>query len=212
MSEKKTGKFIVFEGIDGSGKSTQIQLLAQRMEAMGQPHYATREPSDGTVGKWIRRILTGEFKMDNRAIAPLFVSDRLDHLTNGENGLCDLIQNGTTVLCDRYYFSSYAYHSVDMPMDWVVTANSICAQLLRPTATIFVDLTPEQAMDRIGRGRDGTELFENLERLAQTRDKYFEAFEKLKDEETVIIVDGNQDVDSLSQEIWRLVRPLLDEG
>ncbi len=206
-----SGKFIVFEGIDGSGKSTQIALLAQRLAEQGHSIYATREPSDGTVGKMIRQILGGDIKMDNRAIAPLFVSDRLDHLLNQQNGLCKLIAEGTTVLCDRYYFSSYAYHSVDMAMDWVIGANSICAHLLRPTATIFIDLTPEVAMERITAGREGTELFETQERLTQTREKYFEAFQKLEGEETVLIVDGNQSIEDLAEEIWNQVKNnLLD--
>lgn len=206
-----SGTFIVFEGIDGSGKSTQIDLLAQRLTQLGHHIYTTREPSDGTVGKMIRQILGGDIKMDNRAIAPLFVSDRLDHLLNEENGLCKLVEVGETVLCDRYYFSSYAYHSVDMAMDWVIGANSIAAQLLRPTATIFIDITPEIAMERITAGREGTELFETHERLTQTREKYFEAFQKLSDSERVIIVDGNQSIEALAEEIWNQVsNNLLD--
>lgn len=210
MDTTKPGKFIVFEGIDGSGKSTQIERLAQRLEGLGCPHTVTREPTDGTVGRLIRQVLTGQIQMDNRAIAPLFVSDRLDHLTGKRDGLCAAIAAGTTVLCDRYYFSSYAYHSVDMPMEWVIGANSVCAQLLRPTVTIFIDLTPEVAMERIHSGREGTELFETQERLTQTREKYFQAFRTLQQEEHVVIVDGNQDVDSLAEAIWAQVAPILD--
>ncbi len=210
MSNGNSGRFFVFEGIDGSGKTTQIQRLAERISALGYDIHETREPTDLPVGKMIRQILRGEIGMDNRAIAPLFVSDRLDHLTNPQDGLCNLMSQGKMILCDRYYFSSYAYHSVDMAMDWVIDANSVAADLLRPTATIFLDITPETAMDRITRGREATELFETKERLTQTREKYFQAFEKLKETERVIIVDGSVDEDSLSEAIWEQVKNLLD--
>ncbi len=213
MNSEKTGRFFVFEGIDGSGKTTQIARLAERISALGYEICETREPTDLLVGKMIRQILRGEIGMDNRAIAPLFVSDRLDHLTNPQDGLCQMMAEGKIILCDRYYFSSYAYHSVDMPMDWVIDANTICAQLLRPTVTIFIDISPEVAMERIHSGREGTELFETVERLTQTREKYFEAFHKLEGEETVVVVDGSQDVDSLAQDIWsRVVRLLQGES
>lgn len=183
--------FIALEGIDGSGKSTQINMLADYLKNKGREVYVTREPSDLSIGTTIRKYLTGQLKADNRVIAALFVADRLEHILDEKEGLLKIKSEGKDIITDRYYFSSYAYQSVDMPMDWIINANSEAAKLLKPDATIFIDITPEQAMERINSNREGTELFESVERLKATRDKYFEAFEKLENTERVIVVDGN---------------------
>lgn len=199
------GHFFALEGIDGSGKSTQLALLAQHMEEAGRPCLTTCEPTSGPIGTLLRQVLTGQVRCDNRVVAPLFVADRLDHLLNEETGLCRAVEDGITVLTDRYYFSSYAYQSVDLPLEWVMEANRPCAQLLRPTATLFIDLSPELALERIRQNRAGTELFETMERLTRTREQYFRAFEALKDTERVIILPGDRDPEALSREIWEQV-------
>ncbi len=83
----KKGIFIAFEGIDGSGKSTQIQLLKQRLESLGYPIYCTFEPTDNPIGTLIRTIIKGEEKADNKTIAALFAADRLHHILNEKDGL-----------------------------------------------------------------------------------------------------------------------------
>lgn len=199
------GRFFALEGIDGSGKSTQLRLLAQRLEQAGRPCLTTCEPTDRPMGKLLRQVLTGQVRCDSRVVAPLFVADRLDHLLNEENGLCKAVEDGLTVLTDRYYFSSYAYQSVDLPLEWVIEANRPCAELLRPTATLFIDVEPELALERIAQNREGTELFETMERLTRTREQYFRAFDALKGEERVILLPGNQSVEAIAQAIWEQV-------
>lgn len=199
------GRFFALEGIDGSGKSTQLKLLAQRLEQAGRPCLTTCEPTHRPMGALLRQVLTRQVRCDSRVVAPLFVADRLDHLLNEENGLCKAVEDGFTVLTDRYYFSSYAYQSVDLPLEWVIEANRPCAELLRPTATIFIDVEPELALERIAQNREGTELFETMERLTRTREQYFRAFEAQKDVERVIVLPGNQSVDAIAQAIWEQV-------
>ena len=196
------GKFIALEGIDGSGKSTQARMLAERMRQEGIACYATMEPTDSPIGALIRQILTGRVKTDNRVIAPLFVADRLDHLLNEVNGILPKIEEGIHVITDRYYFSSYAYHGVDMPMDWVISANSQCRDIVRPSATVFIDVEPDTALERIAKNRFHKELFEKKSRLIQVREKYLEAFEKQKELENIIIVDGNRPPEAIAEEIW----------
>lgn len=198
--------FIALEGIDGSGKSTQIEMLADYLKNQGRDVYLTREPSDLSIGKTIRKYLTGELKADNRVIAALFVADRLEHILDDKEGLLKINADGRDIITDRYYFSSYAYQSVDMPMDWIINANSEAAKLLKPDATIFIDITPELAMERINTNREETELFENAERLKATRDKYFEAFDKLKESENVIIVDGSGTLEEVHSRIVEAVK------
>ena len=203
------GRFFALEGIDGSGKSTQLPLLARRLEALGRPCIQTREPTSGPMGTLLRQVLTGQVDCDSRVVAPLFVADRLDHLLRKGDGLLALVEGGTDVLCDRYYFSSYAYQSVDLPLEWVIGANRPCADLLRPDATLFLDVAPELALERIARGRDHTELFETRERLTRTREQYFRAFEAEQDREPVLILPGDLPPEELSRAIWARVAPLL---
>ena len=201
------GKFIALEGIDGSGKSTQLVRLAERLRSRGVACHATREPTGRPVGTLIRQALTGQVPLDPRVIAALYAADRIDHLVNGEDGLLSLVERGITVVTDRYYFSSYAYHSVDMDMDWVIGANSVSAELLRPTLTVFLDVPVERAMERIRRGRDHVELFEKEDRLRKTRALYFEAFEHLKEAEAVAVVDGSGPEDQVAERVWAAVSP-----
>ena len=202
------GIFIAFEGIDGSGKTTQLALLKARLEAEGIPALCTKEPTDGPVGRLLRQVLTGEVELDERAAAPLFTADRLDHLLNPENGLCAALERGCNVLTDRYYFSSYAYQTGGgVPMERIIEANAACAALLRPTVTVFFDLDPEEALRRIAAARGRTELFETRERLYAVRRNYLAAFERLRDVENVRTVDAAQPVQALAEEIWETLKP-----
>ena len=203
------GIFIAFEGIDGSGKSTQIQMLTDKIQQKGIRCYQTCEPSSGPIGSLTRQILTGRIKTDNRVIAAMFAADRLDHLLNEVDGIVNKVEEGIAVVTDRYYFSSYAYHSVDVDMDWVIKTNEESAKVLRPDVTIFIDIDADTAMERIMKNRFHTELFEKKSRLEKVRDNYFKAFELLKDEEKVVIVDGTRTPEEISEEIWKAVEKLL---
>lgn len=207
------GKFIAFEGIDGSGKSTQINLLADRLKKEGICFYTTMEPTDSPIGSLIHQIMTGRIKTDNKVIAALFVADRLDHLLNDVNGIVSKIASGMTVITDRYYFSSYAYQSIDMPMDWVIQANEQSRIILQPTATLFIDVNPDIAIERIAKNRVHQELFEKKSRLVKVKEKYLEAFDKMKDSEKIITIDGNRAPDVIADEIWEKIKTFfLEQG
>ena len=201
------GKFIVLEGIDGSGKSSQTGPLVKRLEELGIPCRETREPTGGPVGSLIRQIFTGRVTADNRVIAALYAADRIDHLVNEVDGLCAAIDRGITVVSDRYYFSSYAYHSVDMDMDWVIGANSVSADLLRPTVTVFLDVPVETALERIRQNRYVEEIFDREDRLRRTRELYFEALARLRDVENVAVVDGSGSREQVARRVWAAVAP-----
>ena len=201
------GKFIALEGIDGSGKSSQIGRLTARLEGMGVRCLATREPTGGPVGSLIRQIFTGRVTADPRVIAALYAADRIDHLVNEVDGLCAVLDKGITVVSDRYYFSSYAYHSVDVDMDWVIQANALSAGLVRPTLTVFLDVPVETALERIRQNRFVKEIFDEEERLRKTRELYFQAFDRMRDAERVAVVDGAGSPEEVAQRIWAAVRP-----
>lgn len=207
MAEKKSkGAFIAFEGIDGSGKSTQIRLLSERLRKELVPFYTTMEPTDSPIGSLIHQIMTGRIKTDTKVIAALFVADRLDHLLNDVNGILHKIEDGTSVIMDRYYFSSYAYQSVDLPMDWVIQANEPSRDILKPNVHLFLDIDPDTALERIVKNRFQKELFEDRERLIRVRQQYMEAFEKQRHTEHVVMIDGNRNADAVAADVWDAVK------
>ncbi len=199
------GKFIVFEGIDGSGKSTQIKLLAESLKERGIACHETLEPTYGLIGSVLHDILSGKIKRDPKVTAALFVADRLDHILNEEDGILKSVESGETVLCDRYYFSSYAYQSVDVPRDWVMAANQMAKDVLKPDATIFIDISADTAMERITKNRETTEIYETKERLGSVRNGYFSAFQLMQNEEQIFVVDGNRTIDEIAKEIEEIV-------
>lgn len=194
--------FIAFEGIDGSGKSTQVKLLSDNLTKAGHKVHSTFEPTDGPIGSIIRNIFIHKLEADNRTIAGLFVADRLDHLLNKTTGILKKMEEGYTVITDRYYFSSYVYQGVHMSMDWVIAANSLSADLLRPDLNVYIDIAPEISMTRLSKGRSSMELYETLENLIKVRDKYFEAFEQLKSKEKIFITEGNRFPELIAADIW----------
>ena len=202
--------FIAFEGIDGSGKSTQVKMLSEYLSMKGHKVYTTFEPSKSPIGTMIRNIFSHKMEADHRVIAGLFVADRLDHLLNKQDGMLKKLEEGYTVITDRYYFSSYAYHGTHMPMDWVIAANALSANLLRPDLNIYIDVNPEVSMARIQKGRESTEMYETLDNLKNVREKYLEAFEKEKDREKIYFVDGNRSVDLIASDIVKRVGALLE--
>ena len=201
--------FIAFEGIDGSGKSTQAKLLSEKLKKEGFKVYHTFEPTDSPIGSIIKNIFRHRIEADHRTIAGLYVADRLDHLLNRTNGILQKMQEGYTVISDRYYFSSYAYQGTHMSLDWVIQANSLSAELLRPHLNIFIDIPPEVSMQRLSEGRDMIQLYESLENLHNVRAKYFEVFDKLKDDEKIFIVDGNRPVEAIFDDVWKKVYSML---
>jgi len=198
----KKNLFIAFEGIDGCGKSTQVKLLSENLIKAGHNVFPTSEPTDGPIGSIIRKIFNHSIEADHRTIAGLFVADRLDHLLNKTNGMLKKLEEGYTVITDRYYFSSYAYHGTHMSMDWVIEANSLSSGLLRPDINIYIDIDPEISMKRLHAGRSSIELYETMENLRAVREKYAEAIGRLKFKENIFITDGNRSQEIIASDIW----------
>ncbi len=180
------GKFIVFEGTDGSGKSTQMKLLGKYLQEKGVPCYFTHEPTDSPFGALLRSCLSGRIDADEHAIALLFAADRIDHITNSVNGIRSKLEAGYTVLCDRYYYSSFAYNGGFVPIEWVKTLNAPAMDMLRPDLVIYLDLSAEASMKRVLR-RGETERYETQEKQKKIRENFFEVFKQLKDENIRVI-------------------------
>ena len=203
------GKFIVFEGIDGSGKSTHARLLKERLEAQGHRVWLTREPTDGEAGLLLRRCLTGASDLPEKAIAGLFMTDRLDHILRPSEGILAHLEKGEIVLCDRYYFSSFAYNSMFAPMDWIIEINRFAREALRPDLTLFLDIPPESFASRMT-DRGERERYEKTETLRRVRDNYMQAFAALPDEK-VVIVDNARPIEQAAAEVLSLAEKVLAE-
>ena len=205
----KKNFFIAFEGLDGSGKSTQVKVLAEKLKGRGLKIYTTAEPTTSRIGQIIKDIFKHKMEADHRTIAALYAADRLDHLTNKTDGILKKIEEGYTVITDRYYFSSYAYHGTHMDINWVINANSLSADLLRPDLNIYIDISPEESMKRLNKGRAAIELYESIENLKKVKEKYFEAFELLRGMEKISVIDGNRSEKEISNDIWKEVSKLV---
>ena len=211
MLMHKKGKFIVFEGIDGSGKSSQVFHLKSYLESEGHKVYTTFEPTDNEIGKMIRAILKGDTNANQLTIAALFAADRLHHILNEKDGILKKLDEGYIVLSDRYYFSSYAYHSMYVDMDWVIEINKKSAELLKPDLNIFIDLAAEAAMQRIEQNRIGTEMYETREMLQKVYDNYQTAFEKMKNQEKIVRINSEVLFEDTAKNILIAVEKLLKQ-
>lgn len=204
----KENLFIALEGIDGSGKSTQARRINKFLEEQGIQTFLTNEPTGHEVGKLIRSIFSHETEANQHTIAALFVADRLQHILDEKNGLLQNIKKGRTVISDRYYFSSYAYHSVFVDMDWVIQLNKRCADLLKPDVTVFIDADPEICMERLNARRETLEMYETLGNLMKVRENYFKAFDKQKNSEKVVVINGNRSEEEIASEIKSVISNL----
>ena len=198
----KKGRFIVFEGIDGAGKTTQIDLLAKRLEDAGESVSVTAEPTDNESGRALRRALSGKEPHSECEMAVMFVFDRIGHNAQIE----ELLAQGKTVICDRYYYSTLAYQGKSTDYAWVRAMNIGCPDIRRPDACIYLDLTPEESLARISKGRDAVEIYENLEKLTEVRDSFFSVIEDLRAEgEKIFAVKANRSIEEISDEIFDIV-------
>ncbi|MFN8532028.1 MAG: dTMP kinase [Dehalococcoidia bacterium] len=163
--------FLVLEGLDGAGTTTQRSLLTTSLRKRGLTVLETWEPTDGPVGQVIRRFLTGAIALDPAALALLFAADRLDHL---RREVRPALEAGNVVVCDRYLLSSLAYQSIDLDGDWVARINREADQ---PDLTIVLAISPEAALDRITRRGQPAEHYERLDRLRAVARAYRRAID-----------------------------------
>lgn len=210
MQDQKRGRFIVFEGIDGAGKTTQIELLTGRLVKDGRRVHRTAEPTESVSGGLLRDALSGVSRRTPCEMAALFVLDRIFHNSNPVNGIEKLLSEGVDVICDRYYYSSLAYQGSETDAKWVQEMNLSCPEIRRPDLCIFLDLTPEQSMERIGRGRVTTEIYENVDRLTRVRDRFYNVFESLAETDRICVVNAARPIDQIHADIVRLVNENLD--
>ncbi len=193
--------YIVFEGLDGAGTTTQALLLAETMKRSGIPVWPTFEPTSGDVGVLIRRILGASIECHPGTLAALFVADRYEHLY-GKGGILSRLQKGFKVIGDRYLFSSLAYQSLDVDFEHVYEINS---RFPLPGHLIFLDMEPEECERRMN-GRESRELFENIEMQRRVRALYERTLELYRDRGMNIHrLDGLLPREDLAEKVWSIL-------
>ena len=202
-------KFIVIEGLDGSGKTTQIRMLSERLRSMGRPVAETAEPTTGAVGGLIRDALSGFTKRTGAEIAALFMADRVAHNVNPVNGIEKMLAEGKDVICDRYYYSSLAYQGTVTDPEWVFHINVDCPEIRRPDLCVFLDLDDEECIRRMERGRAYREIYENENALIAIRKRYYDIFRRLEGRDNIVIVDAARAPETVAEDVFAAVKSIL---
>lgn len=207
--DSKKGLFIVFEGIDGAGKTTQAELLSEYLISKGRRVARTAEPTAFPSGVELRRALGGQIKKTECEMATMFVLDRIAHNTHPKEGIGALLESGYDVICDRYYYSTLAYQGHSTDYEWVKNMNLLCPEIRKPDICIYLDLTPTQSLERISKGRDSVEIYENEQTLTKVRESFFSVFDDLRASENIRIIDAFRSVEEISDDICAVVDRLL---
>ena len=201
--------FVVFEGIDGAGTSTQINALKARAEA--DRFFFTTEPTDSPTGKFLRTMLKGDVTLDPRTSAYLFAADRAEHLwgTSGTNcGIERLCAQGKIVVSDRYLFSSLTYQSVSCGEELPRLLNS---PFPLPQLLFFFKINPETSLKRVD-GRGEREIYEKLDFLTATEERYEKLMDEYRSKATgmkIITLDASKTKEEVSKDIWAELKNLL---
>ena len=194
--------FIVLEGIDSCGKSTQAELLKDYFINQGDRAVISPEPSNGVIGNLIRSTLkkrvffTEDQQKFDEQMAYLFAADRHDHLYNDIDGVFKLISNGFQVIVPRYYFSSLAYNSsTTEQFNFVSKLNS---NFPNPDLLIYLDIPIKTSLERLQQ-RSIKEVYENEAKLTQVKEKYQQILDGYQD--LSLMIDGTKDQQNIYQQI-----------
>jgi dTMP kinase len=195
----------VFEGLDGAGTTTQIELLGRALRDRGHAVEVTHEPTDGPFGAVLRQAVEGRLRLDARTLAAGFAADRSDHLRNEVNGIEQALARGSWVLCDRYLLSSLAYqHGQGLALDEILDLNR---PVRVPDLTLFFQADPETCVARIGARSDHDELFHALDTLRGVAESYLAAIDCVAEWMSVKTVSAEGSIDEVHQRVLDLVMP-----
>ncbi|MDD3399694.1 MAG: dTMP kinase [Candidatus Pacebacteria bacterium] len=197
------GRFIVIEGLDGSGQTTQVALLKKFLEEKGLQVVSTKEPTmDSEAGRKIREILDEKVKIEPIELQKLFTQDRKEHL---EDLIVPALQDGKAVISDRYYFSTFAFGASDgLNLDELIRMND---GFLLPDLTIILKVPPRVCVERIEKRGEAKTLFEKENKLTRVWETYAVMPERFRD---IYIVDGEQSIEEVFSEIKSLARLKLN--
>jgi dTMP kinase len=196
-------KFIVFEGLDGSGKSTQVRMLAHKMETLGLPYITTRQPSDNKIGAVMRKATDGHLPLENETMALVVAADRYQHV---HDEILPARKAGKYVICDRYYYSSFAFQGIDPGAYKRVAAyNELVMKHHKPDVVFFLETTPEECMRRLNDGFGGVEgyggLYDSVAQLTEINKRYKTILGQLKSEENIVFLNGSDGKIKIAEQV-----------
>jgi dTMP kinase len=218
------GRFIVLEGIDGAGTTTQAGALREHLRRRGVRAFFTHEPSDGPVGMLVRLALQGRLvganyelhdpaeslgpkgsPLDLNALALLFAADRADHLAAQVR---PNLEGGRTVVCDRYLLSTLAYQGQHTDLEWLIEINR---PAIVPDLTLFLDVPPSEAEERMRGSRWKKDIFETPDQQRRIRARYLELIQRgIPRVGPVEIIDASRAPEEVSTDVLARVDSLLD--
>jgi dTMP kinase len=197
--------FITFEGLDGSGKSTQAELLAEAVRGTGREVVTTREPGGTPLGEQVRDLLLRGDEISPWAEAALFTAARAELV---DRVIAPALDSGALVICDRYLDSSLAYQGVarGLGVDRVLELNLTAIRGQLPDRTFLLEIDPEDAARRVG--QEGDRIEQEDERF---RRQVANAYRLLAETfpQRIEVVDGNRPPVDIAKEIFELVRESL---
>jgi dTMP kinase len=194
--------FVTFEGLDGSGKTTQAKLLQKRLEADGREVVATREPGGTELGEQVRQLVLHGGHVTPWAEALLYAASRAQHV---EEVIRPALERGASVLCDRYLDSSVAYQGVarGLGLDRVLELNLAAVGGLLPDRTFLFLIDPALIGERLRREHDRLES-ENADFHARADEGYRELAERFP--ERIVVLDGTRPAEELAEEVYGALR------
>ncbi|MDR0324312.1 MAG: dTMP kinase [Treponema sp.] len=194
--------FVVLEGGDGSGTTTQLAMLTERLKNTQKlPFFPTFEPTDGKIGLIIRAALKKEIILNPETICFLFAADRNEHLYE-KDGIIERAARGGLVISDRYFLSSLVYQGIECGDELPEIANS---RFPAPEITIFFDIKPEIAIERI-KSRPSREIYEHLDFQKKVHEKYLSVLKNFTEKGgRVEIIDASEEASKIADKVWSII-------
>ncbi|HOV14618.1 MAG TPA: dTMP kinase [Spirochaetota bacterium] len=191
--------FIVFEGLDGAGTSTQSKLLTQKIPNS----VLTCEPTGSEIGKLIRKILKKELSVTPKTLALLFAADRNEHIFANNGGIFNDCKNGKTVICDRYLFSSFAYQGLSLSKEEIFDLNK---DFILPEVLFFLNTPIEECEKRVDNRNLEKEIFEEINLQEKILSNYLESFKLFeKSGMKIFELDGSLPIETLLEKELEII-------
>ena len=199
--------FVILEGLDGSGTTTQLLLADEGLDSQGIPHFCTGEPTKGPVGRIIRKILKRQIQARPETVALLFAADRNEHLYAEHEGILSHLHRGELVICDRYLFSSLAYQSLACDPEFVFFLNR---RFPLPRHLVFLDTPVALSQQRLTtRSPEGPELYDGPDIQQDILSAYERGFRRFADSNMQLHrLNGGEDPQLVFEKFWSILTSL----
>ncbi len=207
MKNARPGLFIVIEGLDGAGTTTQSQRLAERLSAVGQRVHRTCEPSTGEIGKLARRYLSGELASSPDLMALIFAADRIDHV---QQEILPQLRSGVHVISDRYVHSSLVYQGEDLDAGFSTTwVEELNARAHVPDVTFFIHIPLAVSLERIGE-RESKDIYESESQLKIMEARYDHVMRSLKKRgDCIVNINGQNSIEAIEKILFEDIQRRL---